>query len=140
MFTIFFALLSIQGISAGSFDSISVRTMKFTMSSYVPVLGGYLSQGMDIILASSVLIKNAVGVVGIMILLSSIIAPILEIVVLSLMFKIVSAILQPLNNNKLTNFLHATSHCIIMLSTCLIVVAFMYLIMIGLCMASANIF
>jgi len=139
LFTIFFALLSIQGISAGSFDSVSIRTMKFTMSSYVPVLGGYLSQGMDVIMASSVLIKNAVGLVGIMILLSSIIVPVLEIVVVSLMFKIVSAILQPLNNNKITNFLHTTSNCIIMLSTCLIVVAFMYFIMIGLSMATANI-
>ena len=139
LFTIFFALLSIQGISAGSFDSVSIRTMKFTMSSYVPILGGYLSQGMDVIMASSVLIKNAVGLVGIMILISSIIAPVLEIVVVSLMFKIVSAILQPLNNTKLTNFLHTTSNCIIMLSTCLIVVAFMYFIMIGLCMVTANV-
>lgn len=139
LFTVFFAIMSIQGITAGSFDSVSIRTVKFTMSSYVPVLGGYLSQGMDIILATSVLIKNAVGLVGILVLLSSILAPILEIVVVSLLLKGASAILQPLNNDRLTNFLHTTSKCITMLSTCLIVVAFMYFIMIGLGMATANI-
>lgn len=139
LFTIFFSLISIQGISAGSFDSVSIRTMKYTMSSYIPVLGGYLSQGMDLILASSVLIKNAVGFVGIMILMSSIFAPILEIVVVSLLFKITSAILQPLNNDRITNFLHSTSKAIIMLSTCLIVVAFMYFLLIGLSMATANV-
>lgn len=139
LFTVFFAIVSIQGITAGSFDSVSIRTVKFTMSSYVPVLGGYLSQGMDIILATSVLVKNAVGLVGIMILFGSILAPILEIVVVSLLLKGVSAILQPLNNDRITNFLHTTSKCIMMLSTCLIVVAFMYFIMIGLGMATANI-
>ena len=139
LFTILFTLISIQGISAGSFDSVSIRTMKFTMSSYIPVLGGYLSQGMDLIMASSVLIKNAVGFVGILALISSILAPILEIVVVSLLFKITSAILQPLNNDRITNFLHSTSKAIIMLSTCLIVVAFMYFLLIGLSMATANV-
>ena len=139
LFTIFFALMSIQGISAGSFDSVSIRTMKFTMSSYVPVLGGYLSQGMDVLLASSVLIKNSVGFVGILILLSTVVTPILEIVVISLLFKATSAIIQPLNNDKTTSFLHTTSKCITMLSTCLIVVSFMYVIMLGLAMGTANV-
>lgn len=139
LFTFFFAMLSIQGITAGTFDSISIRTVKFTMSSYVPILGGYLSQGMDMVLASSILIKNSVGFVGILILITSIISPILEIVVVSLLLKMASAILQPLNNEKISNFLHSTSKSIMMLSTCLIVVAFMYFIMIGLMMGSANV-
>ena len=138
-FTIFFAVISIQGISAGSFDSVSLRTAKFTISSYVPVMGGYLSQGMDLILASGVLIKNSVGLVGILIIISSIFAPILEIVVFSLMLKAVSAVLQPLNNNRITSFLHSTSKNITMLSTCIIVVGFMYFLSIGMCMAGANV-
>ena len=138
-FTIFFAVISIQGISAGAFDSVSLRTAKFTISSYVPVMGGYLSQGMDLILASGVLIKNSVGLVGILIIISTILSPILEIVVFSLMLKAVSAILQPLNNNRITNFLHTTSKNITMLSTCIIVVGFMYFLSIGMCMASANV-
>lgn len=138
-FTIFFAVISIQGISAGSFDSVSLRTAKFTISSYVPVMGGYLSQGMDLILASGVLIKNSVGLVGILVIITTILSPILELVVFSLMLKAVSAILQPLNNNRITNFLHSTSKVITMLSTCIIAVGFMYFLTIGMCMASANV-
>ena len=139
IFTIFFAVISIQGITAGSFDSISLRTAKFTVSSYVPIMGGYLSQGMDLIMASGVLIKNSVGLVGILIIISSILSPILEIAIFSLMLKAVSAILQPLNNNRITNFLHNSSKSITMLSTCIIVVSFMYFLCIGMCMASANV-
>lgn len=138
-FTIFFAVMSIQGISAGAFDSVSLRTAKFTVSSYVPIMGGYLSQGMDLILASGVLIKNSVGLVGILIILSTVIAPILEIVIFSLLLKAVSAIIQPLGNTRITNFMHETSKTITMLSTCIIVVGFMYFVSIGLCMATANV-
>ena len=138
-FTIFFAVISIQGITAGSFDSISLRTAKFTVSSYVPIMGGYLSQGMDLIMASGVLIKNSIGLVGILIIISSILAPILEIAIFSLMLKAVSAILQPLNNNRITNFLHNSSKSMTMLSTCIIVVSFMYFLCVGMCMASANV-
>ena len=138
-FTIFFAVMSIQGISAGAFDSVSLRTAKFTISSYVPIMGGYLSQGMDLILASGVLIKNSVGLVGILIIISTILAPILEIIVFSLLLKAVSAIIQPLGNNRITNFLHETSKTITMLSTCIIVVGFMYFVSIALCMATANV-
>ena len=138
-FTMFFAVISIQGLSAGSFDSVSLRTAKFTISSYVPVMGGYLSQGMDLILASGVLIKNSLGLVGILMIISSILSPILEIVVFSLMLKAVSAVLQPLNNNRITNFMHSTSKNITMLSTCIIAVGFMYFLVVGMCMASVNV-
>lgn len=138
-FTIFFAIMTVQGISAGSFDSVSIRTTKYTIKSYVPVMGGYLSDGMDLILASSVLIKNSVGLVGILMIITTILAPILEIVIFSLVLKLISAILQPMGNDKITNFLSSTSKSVIMLSTSIIAIGFMYLISIGLVMTTANV-
>ncbi len=139
IFTIFFATMTIQGISAGSFDSLSVRTTKYTIKSYVPIMGGYLSDGMDLILSSSILIKNSLGIVGIMVIAGLILSPLLEIAVLSLMLKLVSAILQPLSNNKTSNFLTGVSKSIVMLSTCILAVGFMYLISIGLIMTTSNV-
>lgn len=139
IFTLFFAVFSIQGISAGSFDSISIRTTKYTIKSYVPVMGGYLSDGMDLILSSSVLIKNSVGLVGMLLILSTIVSPILEIVICSLMLKLISAILQPMGNSKISTFLSEVSKIITMLSTCIIAVGFMYLISMGLLMSASNV-
>lgn len=138
-FTIFFAIFTIQGISAGSFDSVSIRTAKYSIKSYVPILGGYLSDGMDLILSSSVLIKNSIGLVGVLLIMSTIISPILEIVICSLLLKLVSAILQPLGDGKTCNFLTSSSKSIIMLSTTVIAVGFMYLISIGLVMTTSNV-
>ena len=138
VFTIFFAVLSLQGLSAGSFDSLSIRTTKFTIKSYVPVMGGYLSDGMDLILASTVLIKNSVGVVGILLIVSTIISPIIEIAIFSLMLKLISAVIQPMGNNKVSNFLSATSKSITMFSTAIIAIGFMYLLSVGFIMTTTN--
>lgn len=138
VFTIFFAVLSLQGLSAGSFDSLSIRTTKFTIKSYVPVMGGYLSDGMDLILASTVLIKNSVGVVGILLIASTIISPIIEIAIFSLMLKLISAVIQPMGNNKVSNFLSATSKSITMFSTAIIAIGFMYLLSVGFIMTTSN--
>ena len=139
IFTLFFAVFSIQGISAGSFDSVSIRTTKYTIKSYVPVMGGYLSDGMDLILSSTVLIKNSIGLVGLLMIISTIISPILEIIIFSLVMKLVSAILQPMGNTKISNFLSATSKSVTMLSTAVIAIGFMYLLSIGLVMTTANV-
>ena len=44
IFTVFTAFISVQGITAGSIDGISIRTAKFAIKSYVPILGSYLSE------------------------------------------------------------------------------------------------
>ena len=111
---------------------------KYTMKSYIPIMGGYLSDGMDIILSSTLLIKNSLGLVGVLMIISVILSPILEIVVFSLLLKLVSAILQPIGNTKISNFLTSSSKTVTMLSTCLIAVGFMYLISIGLIMTTSN--
>lgn len=138
IFTLFFAVFSIQGISAGNFDSISIRTTKYTIKSYVPVMGGYLSDGMDLILSSTVLIKNSIGLVGVLLIISTILSPILEIIVCSLMLKLVSAILQPLGNNKTSSFLGDVSKNLTILSTSIIAIGFMYLLSVGMLMSTGN--
>lgn len=98
----FTAFISVQGITAGSIDGISIRTAKFAIKSYVPILGSYLSDGMGIILASSNLIKNAVGATGLFLLLATIISPLIELILFMLILKLVSGIIEPLGN-KISN-------------------------------------
>ena len=102
-------------------------------------MGGYLSDGMDLIMSSTLLIKNSVGLVGILMVISTILSPLLDIIVFSLMLKLVSAIIQPLGNSKTSNFLSSTSKSITMLSSAIIAIGFMYLVSIGLVMTTANV-
>lgn len=138
VFTVFMAFLAIQGITASSYDGVSIRTAKYAIRSYVPLLGGYLSEGFDVIMASNVLIKNAVGASGLILMFSSIISPVIQIVVFSLILKLASAILEPLTDTRISDFLYSVGKTLSLLVTIIVGISFMYLITTGLIMCTAN--
>lgn len=140
VFTIFSAFISIQGITAGSVDGISLRTARYAIRSYVPILGSYISDGLSIVLASSSLIKNAVGAGGLLLLIVTILSPLLNLIIFMLCLKFMAAILEPLGNSRVANFVSSISKSMVMLIALIIGVAFIYFIMLGLIMCSANAF
>ncbi|MCQ2382512.1 MAG: stage III sporulation protein AE [Clostridia bacterium] len=138
-FTVFLSFLAIQGITAGSFDSISIRATKMTVSGYVPIVGSYMSQGFDLIMASAVLIKNAVGLSGILLLLGIVLAPIVKIIVFSLALKLTAAITQPIGDTRVSDFLTTMNKSFGMLVACLLGVVFMYLVILALLIMTGNV-
>lgn len=137
--TMFTAFLAIQGISAGKFDGISIKATKFAVKSYIPLIGGFISDGFDLILCSSILIKNAVGVVGIILILFTIISPILQIVVLKLALQLTAAILQPIGDSRICEFCSGCSKILVYPIVLILAVSFMFFVCVGLIMTTANI-
>ncbi len=137
-FFIFLAFLSVNGITAGVYDSVSVRSAKFALSKYVPVIGGYLSEGFNVILAGTVLLKNAVGLTAVILLFSSILPLIIEIILLSLMLKLAAALTEPFSDNKITAVLSSLSSSVGLMSAVILGVAFSYFIFLMLLIFSGN--
>lgn len=139
VFTIFGAFLTIQGISAGKYDQISFKTTRFAIKSYVPIVGGYLGDGLDLVVLSSVLIKNSIGLAGIFILIITIISPLITIIVLKLLLQLTSSIIDILGDGKISGFLDDCSKILIYPIVIILCVSFMYLISIGLIVCTSNI-
>ncbi len=139
IFTVFGGLLTIQGISAGKADGLSIKLTKFTVKSYIPIIGGYISEGFDLIVLSSMLIKNAIGLVGLFVILGTILVPIITIVVLKLGLKLAGGLTEPIGDGKISNFLDECSNLMIYPIVIILAVAFMYLITISLIISTANV-
>lgn len=140
VFTIFTGFLSVQGISAGKYDSVSIKATKFAMKSYIPIIGSYVSDGMDFLILGSVLVKNSIGLIGVIILFITILSPILMIIIYKLALQLSSGILEMTGNAKISNFLSSCSKLLILPIVLIIGIAFMYVITICLIMCTANIF
>lgn len=138
-FTLFSSLLVVQGITAGSYDGLSIRTTKYAMKSYIPFVGSYLSDGLNLILTSSMLIKNSVGLAGLILLFATVISPIVKILVLKFSLALASSILEPICDKRICSFLGGVSKCLSMLIATICSVGFAYLITTGLIMCSGNI-
>lgn len=139
VFTIFSGFLSIQGISAGKYDSVSIKATKFAVKSYIPIIGSYVSEGMDFLILGAVLVKNSIGLVGVIILFVTIISPILTIVLYKLALQLCGGILEMSGNQKISTFLTDCSKILILPIVLIIGLAFMYIITICLIMCTANI-
>lgn len=138
VFSLFIAFLTFQGLTGGVIDSISIKTAKFAIQSYVPVLGGYLSDGFDLMLASLVLIKNSLGIVSLLTILSVIALPTIKIAVLSLGLKLASGIIEPISESKFSKMLHNISSNLTLLIVSLIGVGFMFLLTVMLVIYTFN--
>lgn len=139
-FTIFTGFLTVQGLTSSTIDGVSIRAAKFATKNYIPILGGYLADGFDLILASSVLIKNSLGVVVLILLVITIMAPVLKIVVFNLALSFVTAIVEPIAGDRIVGFLSGVGKNLTILLVSILAVAFMLFILIMLIIFSANTF
>ena len=139
VFTVFMGFATFQGLTAGTIDGFSIKTAKYSLKNYIPIVGGYMSDGVFVILAGCNLIKNAVGLCGLLLLAGSIIAPILEIIVFSLVLKLSAGLIEPLGNSKLSTLISSLAKNTQSLVAMLATVSFMYVMLVGLVMCSANI-
>ena len=95
---------------------------------------------LDLILASSVLIKNSLGVVVLILLVITIMAPVLKIIVFNLALSFVTAIVEPIAGDRIVGFLSGVGKNLTILLVSILAVAFMLFILIMLIIFSANTF
>ena len=138
LFMLFSAVTTVQGISAAAIDGVSYRAAKFATKSYIPILGGYLADGFDMIAASTSLIKNAFGVVALLILLFTAIRPIVGTLCLNLGLQAVAAISEPIVDEKYVKILGGMSKTLTFLTVLVIAVCFMFAILIMIAICTTN--
>lgn len=60
----FLLYLNLAGVVAGGADAATVKAAKFTISNLVPVVGGVISDTAETLLSGAAVLRNAVGVFG----------------------------------------------------------------------------
>ncbi len=101
--TIFVGLLSLEGTLTSSVDGITIKGIKSATSTFIPVVGKALGDSVDTVLGATSLIKNSIGIVGIIIVIGICILPIIKLTVLSVMYSLVGALSEPIADKKIVN-------------------------------------
>jgi len=77
--TTFVGVLSLEGSLSSSIDGITAKTAKAAVSSIIPVVGKVLGDAVDSVLGCGVILKNALGVVGIIVIIGICIIPVVKL-------------------------------------------------------------
>lgn len=135
-FSVFGLLSTVNIISSSSHDGLNLKLTKFAIKNYVPVLGGYVSDGFDFIYSCSILIKNSIGLCAIIILIFKIVSPLLIILIFSLGFKILSVTAALVSDSNFSDMFDDVSKAFsnfltVILGAFLIVFVFIFLIILS---------
>lgn len=103
--TIFVGVVSLEGSLSSSVDGLTAKTAKAAVSSVIPVVGKVLGDVVDSVLGCGVILKNAVGFVGVIVLVSICVAPIIKIATLCIVYSLASAVIQPVADEKIVKLL-----------------------------------
>ena len=103
--TIFVGVVSLEGTLSSSVDGITAKTAKTAVSTVIPVVGKILGDVVDSVLGCGIILKNAVGIVGVIIIIGICIMPIIKIATLCIMYSLASAIVQPVADGKIVKIL-----------------------------------
>ena len=103
--TIFVGVVSLEGTLASSVDGVTAKTTKAVVSSAIPVVGKILGDAVDTVLGCGIVLKNAIGLVGVIIVLGICIMPIIKLAILTIFYKLVSTVVQPVADEKIVDLL-----------------------------------
>ena len=103
--TIFVGVVSLEGTLSSSIDGITAKTAKTAVSTVIPVVGKILGDVIDSVLGCGIILKNAIGIVGVIVVISICIMPIIKIAILCIMYSLASAIIQPIADDKIVKIL-----------------------------------
>ena len=103
--TIFVGVVSVEGSLSSSVDGITAKTAKAAVSSFIPVVGKILGDAVDTVIGCSSILKNATGIVGVIILIGIAIVPIIKLTVLMAIYYLGAALCQPIADDKIIKLL-----------------------------------
>lgn len=126
--TIFVGVVSLEGTLSSSVDGITAKTAKAIVSSAVPVVGKILGDVVDSVLGCGVILKNAVGFVGVIIIIGICILPILKLTVLTFSYKLVASVSEVIADDKIVKLLDEIADIFKILLAILVSIMFMVII------------
>lgn len=124
--TIFLGVISVQGTVTAVQDGVTMKTARFVTGNFVPVVGRLFTDATDTILGASLVLKNTLGLAGVVILLGIAIFPAMKVFAIAIIYKMAAALLQPLGDGPVIQAMDVVSRHIMYIFAALLMVSMMF--------------
>lgn len=137
--TVFLGVISVQGTSGAIADGVAIRTAKYVAGNFVPIVGRLFSDASETVIGASLLVKNTIGLAGVVVILIICAFPAMKIMALAFIYNISAAIMQPLGDNPMIGCLETIGKSLIYVFASLAVIGFMFFLAITVMIAAGNV-
>ena len=137
LLTLFIGLLTVRGITSSTIDAVTLKTAKFAVDNFIPIVGKAFSDAIASVAGYSLIIKNAVSAVGLVIIILMMLYPVIKIFLNSIIFKLTAALIEPISDKRITNAITSAGDSLILIMSCVLSVSLMFFVLLGI-MASSG--
>jgi stage III sporulation protein AE len=127
--TIFIGLLTVRGIASNTIDAVTLKTAKFAVDNFIPIVGKALSDAIATVAGYSLLLKNAVSSIGLIIMIFLMLFPIIKMVVMVFIYKISAAVIEPVADKRIVNCITTAADSLVLITSSLISITVMFFVM-----------
>lgn len=117
---------------------LTAKTTKAAISNFVPVVGKILGDAVDTVIGCSNILKNAIGTVGVIVIIGICVLPIIKLAILTITYHITAALCQPIADAKIVDLLSQIGDTFKILLAMLISISVMLIIGITLVIKISN--
>lgn len=135
--TVFIGIITMYGIST-NVNGITLRTAKFAVDNFIPIIGKFLSDAVETVVGCSAILKNGIGIIGLITLFLICITPAIKIVVLIFIYKVIAALIQPIASTSITNCFSEVGKSLLLILIGVLSVATMFFITITIIVEAGN--
>jgi stage III sporulation protein AE len=123
---VFVGVITVQGIAGSVADGVALRTAKYATTTFIPVVGKMFADTVDLVMGASLLLKNAVGLFGILVVASICAFPLIKLVSLVIILKVGGALVQPMGDARMAKCLDAMGDSLLLVFGGVMAVALMF--------------
>lgn len=128
-FTVFIGVITTRSVTAAALDGVTLRTAKYALGSFIPVVGGLFADTVDTLIGSSLLVQGALGVTGLILIASWMLSPLCQTFAAALMYKLAAALMQPVSDGELGGCIYDFSRVLMLLFIIQLCTAAMFLML-----------
>jgi stage III sporulation protein AE len=123
---VFIGVVTIQGVSGSVSDGIALRTAKYATATFIPVVGKMFSDTVELVMGASLLLKNTVGILGVLAVLMICVWPLLKILALIVVIKLTGALIQPMGDDRMAKCLDMMGNNLLLIFGAVLTAALMF--------------
>ena len=91
-----------QGLLSPAIDAVK-RSLITKGSGAIPIIGDAIGGAAEVVLGTAVLIRNGIGVVGMIVCLVICLAPLIQMAVTALLYQVIAALIQPVSDKRMVD-------------------------------------
>jgi len=127
----------IQGLIGPAIDSVK-RSVITKGAEAIPVVGDAIGGIAEVVVGTAVLLKNGIGIVGAVICIVICAAPLIEMALLTLLYKLIAAVIQPISDKRIVGCVSSVGEGCQMLVKVLFTVGVLFLLTVAVVASSTT--